>query len=83
MVCKFSQVVEATQKAEDGDEYSYDIYFVDFGNAEKNVPSSSVCSVDMLLNVNPNEATQKEIESLLKFPFAAVCCELKNKKECN
>ena len=66
---------------DDNDGYLYEIYYVDFGNTEKNITSASLCSVETLLSSNPSEAFHKEVEALVKFPFAAVCCELKNKKE--
>ena len=65
-----------TKKTDDG--YNYEVYFVDYGNKQKDIKSSNFRTYEAILASKC--VSEKELDDIFSLPFQAVCCEIKNKK---
>ncbi|RNA17888.1 maternal tudor isoform X1 [Brachionus plicatilis] len=74
------QKSELSELANDG--RLYDVYFLDYGNKQENLPSSLLYSFDSVkqLNKNLNLMAASELNSIIEMPFQAICCQLVDKK---
>lgn len=65
-------------------DFFYEVYFVDYGNKQDDLPSSDIYSMQSILKMNEElelNFDQKDIESILNQPYQSFCCELIDKKD--
>jgi hypothetical protein len=60
------------------DGFSYEVYFVDYGNKQKNVMSSNCRTLEQIKA--SKVVGEKELNNIFNLPFQAVCCELNETK---
>ena len=75
--------VNVDQESDDG--FSYDVFFVDYGNVEVQMASNIVLSMQCVRNAikcSKKIAHEKELKSVVELPFMAICCELEQRKCC-
>ncbi|CAF0956753.1 unnamed protein product [Brachionus calyciflorus] len=70
---------------EDGpnDGFLYEVYFVDYGNKQEDLPSNLIYSFQSVksLNLNLNFMSMEDLNYIINLPFQAICCQLIDKKE--
>lgn len=64
------------------DGYLYDVYFLDYGNRQENLPSSLLFSFESVkeLNKKLNLMAGKDLDYIIEMPYQALCCQLAEKK---
>ena len=78
LVTLVTRSIENSNEVNDG--YSYEVYFVDYGNTEYDMTSYNLRSIQSVFDSIPQDQYKNELNSIIDFPFQAICCQLENKK---